>query len=186
MKTISALFFAAGCFLAQGASAQATSQQAGNFHLQIYQDAFGNPLDIELFTKSADKNQFFGITCSAMSPLPMLQVLLFDDDILSETPKFLEATVRTDGATYAMNAILQPTLNADEVSNKLRLEFAKTAQTSNFTQMERQYSQLLKTLMQEKPVAIEVTHRTFGNKVFQFETEGLATLLKPRFSLCSK
>ena len=157
---------------------------AGNYHLTVYPDAFGEALDLELFTKLADRQVFFGVGCSAMSPMPMLQVLMFDDDIVSETPKFMSASVQIDGgASIKLDAVLKPTLSADEISNRMLLQFA-SQRGDDMRVLKQQYLDLLQALQKGQNVKVTLSHRTIGEQAYDFSLAGMDELLRPYQNVC--
>jgi len=62
----------------------AETQVNQDYHLSLYKDIQGSVDALELFTKAADKREFFGVTCSMQSPMPLIQVILFDDEIMRD------------------------------------------------------------------------------------------------------
>ena len=120
------LWMFVGVLFSGAALAEREQSVQGDFHRTLYLGQQGVVSDIELFTKQAEHEVFFGVTCSSMSPFPMLQILLFNDEVLSETPKFLSVRYRIDGESIehqpTLQGILQVVDTADEFSNKVRLE----------------------------------------------------------------
>lgn len=171
--------------------AQSASQTLvkGDYHLSLYNDMYGDVQELEAYTKQADKKIFFGLSCSAMSPFPLFQVLLFDDEIVSETPRFLKASyrlegVRSDQKPVALQAILKSTLTADELSNKVRLELDPQAIAKDMRVMKEEYQRLLKQLESAKTIQIQLEHRSFGSRNYEFSLNGLKDVLHPYQSIC--
>ena len=169
------------------AIAETEQSVEGDFHRTIYIGQQGVISDIELFTKQPDKEVFFGVTCSAMSPFPLLQVLLFNGAVLSETPKFLSVAYRIDGESIEHKPGLQGILNvvdsADEFSNKVRLEL-ELGQIRSMNVMNKGYQTLLSDLKQGRKVVFSLHSRSFDSQNYEFSLEGLKALLEPYESVC--
>lgn len=162
-----------------------TEQVNQDYHMTLYQDVQGSTDGFELFTKLADKKAFFGVTCSIQSPLPLMQVLLFDDQVLSETPKLLKAELSIDGKTdpLALNGVIKVVNTAQEYSNKIRLE-VQPERGSSFLEMQQDYMQLLQRLQQGERLSVTFRHRTLEPQTYPFSLKGLAPLLAPRQKVC--
>ena len=161
-----------------------TSQSNGNFIMQLYTDNNHNTTGFELFTKQPNKNVFLGLSCNSMTPFPMFEIILMEDDILSETPRYIKAHIEFDlGQNYpkSLAGILSSTLTADEASNKIRLDLTGT---KNMNLMIQQYKALLKTFTHAHSFTVTFTHRSFGSQSYHFELDGLATLISNHTNLC--
>lgn len=169
------------------AIAETEQSVEGDFHRTLYIGQQGVISDIELFTKQPEKEVFFGVTCSAMSPFPLLQVLLFNDEVLSETPKFLSVRYRIDGESIehkpSLQGILKVVDSADEFSNKVRLEL-ESGQIRSMNVMNKGYQTLLSDLKQGQKVAFTLTSRSFGSQNYEFSLKGFKALIEPYESVC--
>ena len=158
-----------------------------DYHLTTYVGQQGIVSDIELFTKQAKGEVFFGVTCSTMSPFPLLQILLFNDEVLSEMPKFLSIDYAINGQKRdeqpRLQGILQVVDTADEYSNKVRLEL-EPGNLRTLALMNEGYQTLLKNLKAGQSIDITLTSRAFGSKRYQFSLKGLSVLLEPHQSVC--
>ena len=158
-----------------------------DYHLTAYIGQQGVVSDIELFTKQAEHEVFFGVTCSSMSPFPLLQILLFNDEVLSETPKFLTVTYQIDGERVEHKPTLQGILkvldSADEFSNKVRLEL-ESGKIRSMRVMDEGYQNLLHDLKLGQQVEFVLNSRAFGSKRYQFSLKGLRSLIEPYESVC--
>lgn len=174
-------------FFVSFASAQSEKRVSEDYHLTVYKGEQAVVTDIELFTKQADRSIFFGVTCTSMSPFPLVQILLFNDEVLSETPKFLSVSYRIDGEKMEHQPILQGILmvedSVDEYSNKVRLEL-KTGEIRSMNVMDRGYRTLLNDLQAGQQVEFILQSRSFGTKAYQFSLMGLANLMAPYESVC--
>jgi len=161
------------------------SKMLKDYHMTMYQDAQGSLDGVELFTKEKDKRVFFGLTCSTQSPFPMLQVILFDDNIMSETTKLLSAKLFIDGVeqTVDLQAILKAVDTVDELSNKIRIELV-AKRGSSMGLLEQQYQGLIKKLEKGQTITVQLSHRTLDTKTVKFSLSGLGDLLKSNESLC--
>ncbi|WP_029406823.1 hypothetical protein [Thiomicrorhabdus sp. Milos-T2] len=168
-----------------GLVASAESKVNQDYHLSLYKDVQGSVDALELFTKAPDKREFFGITCSMQSPMPLIQVILFDDEIMSETPKLLTVTLAIDGVILKqkLQGIIKVVDNADEFSNKIRLELV-TQKGSSFKDLQNSYRVLLKQLQQGKAVTVQLEHRNLATKKVNFSLKGLGNLLVPNQNIC--
>ncbi len=181
------LFTASLMILGDSALAAKTTQTQGDFHLTLYTDSQGQLDDLELFTKVPDKDVYLGLTCSHMSPFPMLEVLLFNDEVLMDLPRLLTVHYQIDGkesaTAIALQGILKPTDTADEYSNKVRLEL-DSGQVKTMGAMQTAYQTLLTQLKAGQSIEITLKHRGFGEKQYPFSLQGLKTLLTPNESIC--
>ena len=123
-------------------SAQSEQRVFEDYHLTVYKGEQGVVTGIELFTKHAEQEAFFGVTCTSMSAFPLIQILLFNDEVLSETPKFLGVSYRIDSEQVSHQPALQGVLKVedsiDEHSNKVRLEL-KSGETRSMNVMDQSY-----------------------------------------------
>jgi len=169
------------------AQGQREQQVSEDFHLTAYLGQQGVVSDIELFTKQSEKEVFLGVTCSSMSPFPLLQILLFNDEVLSETPKFLSVNYRIDGESIehkpALQGILKVVDSVDEFSNKVRLEL-ESGKIRSMNVMNEGYRTLLNDLKRGKQVAFTLNSRAFGTKQYVFSLKGLKALIEPYESVC--
>jgi len=162
------------------------TEQVGAYHLSLYQDIQGDVLDLEAYTKVPDREVFFGVTCSAMSPFPAMQVLLFEDEIISETPRFMSVSYQLDGknGTVPLQAILKAELTADRYLNQIRFEIDSGKIEKNMRLMQEAYARLLNGLETGKQITVTVEHRTLGQHQYQFTLEGLNKVLQPYQRIC--
>ena len=167
--------------------AEKTTQTQGDFHLSLYKDSQGQLDDLELFTKVPDKDVYLGLTCSHMSPFPMLEVLLFNDEVLMDSPRLLTVSYQIDGkqsaTAVALQGILKPTDTADEYSNKVRLEL-DSGQVKTMGGMQVAYQTLLAQLKAGTSLDIALKHKGFGEKQYSFSLQGLNELLSPNEFIC--
>jgi len=184
IKTFITMLIAVSSFL-PGLVFSDESKMLKDYHMTMYQDVQGSVDGVELFTKEKDKRIFFGLTCSSQSPLPMLQVILFDDNIMSETPKLLSAKLFIDGVEQKMElqAILKAVDTVDELSNKIRIELV-AKRGSSMQVLEQQYQDLIHKMQKGQAIKVQLSHRTLDTKTIKFSLNGLGDLLKPNESLC--
>jgi len=163
----------------------AETQVSQDYHLSLYKDMQGSVDAVELFTKAEDKRDFFGITCSTQSPMPLIQVILFDDETMSETPKLLTINLDIDGVAVnqKLQGIIKVVDNADEFSNKIRLDIV-TQRGGSFNDLQDNYRELLKKLQQGKELTVHLSHRSLATKKVYFSLKGLGNLLKPYQNVC--
>ena len=168
-------------------AAEREQKVSEDFHLTTYIGQQDVVSDIELFTKQAEKEVFFGVTCSSMSPFPLLQILLFNDEVLSETPKFLSVGYRIDGESIEHNPALQGILkvmdSAEEFSNKVRLEL-EPGKIRSMNVMNEGYEALLNDLKAGEQVKFTLNSRAFGTKDYAFSLKGFKALIEPYESVC--
>lgn len=181
------LFAISLLMVGNGALAAKTTATQGDFHLTLYQDQQGQLDDLELFTKIADKEIYLGLTCSAMSPFPMLELLLFNSEVLMDSPALLKVDYQINGQADAPIVILQGVLkavnSADEHANKVRLELAH-GQVTTMGMMQVAYQTLLEQLKAGHSIDITLQHQKFGEKQYHFSLQGLNALLAPNESIC--
>ncbi|WP_130538091.1 hypothetical protein [Thiomicrorhabdus indica] len=162
----------------------------GDYHISLYNDMYGDVMELEAFTKMVDKAAYFGLGCSTMSPFPVFQVLLFDDEILSETPKFMSASYSVKGLktqpVSGLQAVLKPTLNADEISNKLRIEMSSEGAQKALRLMNEGYREMLNQFSQGQVIQVSFEHRKLGKHDYQFSLKGMQALLERYGSICMK
>lgn len=165
--------------------AQAKQQVIGDYHVTSYIDVQGSAEGFEAFTKQPDNRVFFGLSCSIQSPLPFIQMIMFAEDTLSESPKYMQASLKVDQTLVpiALNGVLSVVDNADEFSNKVRFEVA-TSRGMGFTKLQNDYQQVLTMIEQGKELMVNLKHRTMDEKTFVFSLKGLAEILKSNKSLC--
>ncbi|WP_040726212.1 hypothetical protein [Thiomicrorhabdus sp. Kp2] len=171
--------------LLPGLVVSAETKVLKDYHMTLYKDVQGSLDGFELFTKVEGKRAFFGLTCSIQSPLPLLQVILFDDEIMTDMTKLLSAKVFIDGVeqTLQLQGILKVVDTAEELSNKVRLEIV-TERGSSLQQLQSQYKNLLNSLQKGQLLTIELNHRTLEPKDMSFSLQGLEGLLKPNQAVC--
>lgn len=185
--------FVAG-FLASvsiGVFAADRTEVKGDYHVSLYNDMYGDVMELEAFTKLADKPVYFGIGCSTMSPFPVFQVLLFDDEIISETPKFMSATYDVKGtqnfqAVTGLQAVLKPTLEVDEISNKLRIEISSQGAQKELRLMNRGYMTMLDQFEKGETIEVSFEHRTLGKHSYEFSLKGFKQALEPYAAVCRR
>jgi hypothetical protein len=153
-----------------------------DYHLSVYFDVLEQPLDIELFTKHPEKQIFFGVGCSTMSPLPMLQLILKSSDSLSESPKLLQVRLNTAQNDWLMNGVLKPDLSSGEISNRVLLQLESRGQS--MTELQALYKSLLEELSSGEDIRLEVSHRTLKPQSWRFSVKGLGELVSPYLSVC--
>ena len=172
-------------FILPGLVSSAESQVAQDYHMSIYKDVQGSTDAIELFTKAEDKRVFFGITCSIQSAMPLIQVILFDDEIISETPKLLSIKLEIDGKALPteLQGIINVVDSTEELSNKIRLEII-TKRGSSFQALQKAYQTLLAKIQQGQALKITLSHRTLEAKEITFSLKGLKQLLQPNQTVC--
>ena len=171
--------------LLPGLANSAESKVLKDYHMSIYKDMQGSVDGVELFTKVSGKNEFFGVTCSSQSPLPVFQVVMFENQIMSETPKLLSVNLQVDKVPVKveLQGILKVTDTTEELSNKVRIEVV-TQRGSSLQNLQKQYLNLLTELRKGKTLSIELKHRTLEPKKIEFSLQGLDSLLKPYQYLC--
>ena len=174
-----------GLFILPGLVSSAESQVAQDYHMSIYKDVQGSTDAIEIFTKAEDKRVFFGITCSIQSAMPLIQVILFDDEIMSETPKLLSIKLEIDGKTLTteLQGIINVVNDSEELSNKIRLEIV-TKQGGSFQVLQETYKALLINMQQGQVLKVAMSHRTLEAKEITFSLKGLKQLLQPNQAVC--
>ncbi|MDX1347157.1 MAG: hypothetical protein R3189_02775 [Thiomicrorhabdus chilensis] len=178
--------FLTGIVVAQGVQAVSQQKVMGDYHLTIYEDAQGSVDGIELFTKLADREAFFGVSCTRMSPFPLLQVLLFNDEVISESPRLLKLRYSLEGSTLqsdGLQGVLKATDSVEEHSNKIRIEFGSVG-LGSMQAMQEAYDELLDKLAASKTLKLELSHRTLGNFEYGFSLKGLGSLLTPYRDIC--
>lgn len=166
--------------------AKADQQAIGDYHFSYYKDMQGSVDALEGFTKQPDKRVFFGVTCSRQSPLPLIQLIAFDDEILTEKPSFLEVVFKLSGKAldYKLNGIVQVVDTADELSNKIRFEI-DSPRKGSFVDYQNRYMELLNRLLAAgDSLTVEVTNRKLGSKTYQFSLRGLKRGLADNIEVC--
>lgn len=175
------------------ANAKAQTQALGDFHMTLYQGAYGEVSDFELFTKQAANEIFFGISCSDRTPFPLLQVLLFNQHVLLDDPAEIAVNYafpeQSDHQSQlltervALKGVLRSIKTAGENSNKIRLEL-DTGHFKSMNAMAAAYTQLLNQLKFASSVAITFKDVRFGEKRYIFSLKGLEALIKPHEGVC--
>lgn len=169
------------------AYSQMSEQQLGDFHMRTYfQPYTQQPEQIQLYTKASEQQAFLGIICTNANPFPLIEVLLFDDEVLSESPRLLKVNYQLSpesGDLFQLQGILQVTDTADEFSNKIRFEM-ENGVYKNLTQLQQAYQTWLTQLMNSQQVQLQLSHQTLGEKNLSFSLNGLKTLLSPHQDLC--
>lgn len=163
----------------------AESQVVKDYHLSVYKDYQGSVNEFELFTKNEQKKVFFGLSCSSQSPLPLLQVILFDDNVISDTPRYMAAELRIDGEHYPakINGILRVVDTVDEHSNKIRFEIP-TKRGSLFKDLRADYADLLTSMKAGQRLSVKLIHRQLGDRELSFSLQGFSELLTSKEALC--
>lgn len=178
--------FLTGILIAEGAIASSQQKVIGDYHLTIYEDAQGSVDGIELFTKLADKKVFFGVSCTRMSPFPLVQVLLFDDEVISESPRLLQVRYSMDGAdwqSHGLQGVLKATDSVEERSNQVRIELNSSG-LGSMRAMQEAYADFLDKLSMSKALQLELSHRRLGKFEYGFSLNGLGRLLAPYRDIC--
>lgn len=158
-------------------------QVAEDYHLTLYEDVQGSIEGLELFTKQADSEAFFGVSCNMVNPFPMLQVLLFKDAVISQTPRLLKLQYRVDkGAMLSGQAVLQAT-QGESARNQIRLELQPEGYAS-MAAMQQAYRQWLGALKNGREVTLVLSHHALGEKQYVFSLRGFGTLLQTHESVC--
>lgn len=168
-------------------SAQAKQKVVGDYSVNEYLDGLGYVSDIELFTKQLNRQAYFGITCTSMSALPMVQVIVFDEALISETPKLVSvqyALDKTHGKVI-FNGVLKVVDTAEELSNKVVWDPDKT-DINSLQQVKQAYRSLFSELSANdgKTLNVVISHKRIKNQSFQFSTLGLSQLLKQYEAVC--
>lgn len=167
--------------------AESEQQVLHDYHLTTYKDMQGSVQELELFTKLEDRDAFFGVTCTGMSPFPLLQVVLFNDEVLSDAPRLIQVDYKIDGKTATHPAAIQGILKAidtvEERSNKIRIE-VDAQKFRSMAEMKRAYQGLLDDLMSGERVSLQFTHRSIEGKTYRFSLKGLKPLLQPYEAIC--
>lgn len=163
----------------------AESKVYQDYHMSLYRDVQGSIDSLELFTKIEGKRQFFGVSCNRQSPLPLLQVLLFDDEIMSEQTRLVDISLQIDGKPISepLNGILTVIDNADELSNKVRFEL-QAKPRSSFRALQQRYRGLLSQLQGGESLVVTLKHRALAEQQISFSLSGLDELLKPHQAIC--
>lgn len=185
------LFTVSLVMVSNSALAAKTTVVQGDFHLTLYLDQQGQIDDLELFTKIADKAVYLGLTCSHRSPFPMLELLLFNNEVLVDSPALLKVAYQINGpinpqigaSTVVLQGVLKAVDSADERSNKIRLELAH-GQVTTMDMMQAAYQTLLEQLKAGDSVEITLKHQKFGEKQYHFSLQGLNALLAPNEAIC--
>lgn len=164
----------------------------GDYHVSLYHDMYGEVMELEAFTKLPDRSVFFGLGCSSMSPFPVFQVLLFDDEMLSETPKLMSVSYSVQGlnpipdSVKGLQAVLKPTMNADEFSNKLRIEMSSEGAHKALARMNQGYRTMLQQFSEAKQLDVSFQHRSLGEHEYQFSLQGMRLLLNKYGAICRR
>jgi len=176
-----------GLVLPMALMAQPKQKIIGDYSVTEYLDGLGYVSDIEWFTKQPDRKAYFGMTCSSMSALPMVQIIVFDEELMAETPKLVSVEYALGQMTgkVIFNGVLKVMDTVDELSNQVVLDPDKQHITS-LLQIKQAYQNLFAELSHHagKPLMITVRHKSFPDKSFQFSTQGLGQLLKQYEKVC--
>ncbi|WP_127470144.1 hypothetical protein [Thiomicrorhabdus aquaedulcis] len=167
----------------------AQTQSMQDYHLSVYHGAQEQVSDIELFTKMPNKEVFFGVSCSEMSPFVMVQMVLLNDAVLLESPRLLSVSYKIDGVVQAiaLQGIVTVVDTAEEYSNKVRFELATgnaKLKLANLQQMQAHYNQLLDALQNGQQIDIRLEHKSIGVRDYVFSLNGLKPLLAPYTEVC--
>lgn len=156
-----------------------------DYHMSLYKDVQGSIDAFELYSKVADKGAFIGITCSMQSPLPLMQVILFEEEVMSESPKLLQVKLKVDNKTAFenLNGVLKVVDTVNEFSNKVRVELA-TKRGTSFLDLQQGYMRILNGLQNGEQLTVELSHRTLESKTYEFSLKGLKTLLSDKQKVC--
>lgn len=174
-------------FLSMNIFAAAQTKVNGDFHISLYQNAFDQISEFEMFTKTENQQAFFGIACTDMSPFPTVQIILLDKDILSTLSiNYLEVDYEIIGNkqnSIPLTASLKSTYKNNAFSNKIRLEVS-TANIKNMTAIQQRYQQLIEQLKQGISIRIHLSSEKIEEQAYHFSLKGLKELLSPHQALC--
>lgn len=160
-----------------------------DYSLTTYANPYTQEADhIELFTKSPKREAFFGLTCSRGNSLPNLQILLFDQAVISSTPKLMSIQYQilpksNPAVSLPLQGVLKATATEPRQENRIRLELPPQS-VQTFQQLQQQYRQLLSQLREGTEIQIQVAHRMLGEHKFTFSLNGLDAFLSTHESLC--
>ncbi|KUJ75535.1 hypothetical protein AVO42_09490 [Thiomicrospira sp. XS5] len=182
------LFFTLSLLLSTHSFAKATQTFHEDYSLTTYLNPYTQePDQVELFTKQATSEAFFGLTCSAGNSLPALQVLLLNKAVISPTPKLLTVQYQIQPsdkrAPIPLQGILKTQSQNNQKQNRIRLEIP-TQQIGSFQQLQQSYQQLLNQLKNGQTLHITITHHSLGEYDYTFSLKGLNYLLTSNESLC--
>lgn len=179
------MLFISTILVLPGLVMSAESKTLKDYHMTNYKDVHGALDAFELFTKEENKRAFFGLSCSIQSPLPMLQILLFEDQIITDMPKLLSIKLFIDGVeqTGEFQGILKVVDNTEELSNKIRVELV-TKRGSSLQTLQKQNQNLLEAMQKGSKLNMQLMHRTLETRTVQFSLSGLSELLKPSQKIC--
>lgn len=184
MKQLITLFF---LFCLQ-TTAFAASQQTAlmDFHRTLHLHPITQQAEqIELYTKQEDANVFLGIICTDNSAFPVIQVMLFDDQVITDSIQYMDVALKRsqDNSQQKLKGLLKAEESFEEISNKVRFDLASD-KGSNFRSFQEKYLSLLDWLSDSKQVSIELSHRKTGTQQYQFSMQGLKQLIQPYKNLC--
>lgn len=179
------MFFISTILVLPGLVMSAETKTLKDYHMTLHKDVQGSLDAFELFTKEETKRVFFGVSCSIQSPLPMLQVLLFEDEIITDMPKLLSVKLFIDGVEQVgeFQGILKVVDNTEELSNKIRVELV-TKRGSSLQALQQQNQNLLEAMQKGSKLNMELMHRTLETRTVEFSLRGLSELLKPSQKIC--
>ncbi|GKT11910.1 MAG: hypothetical protein ISEC1_P0883 [Thiomicrorhabdus sp.] len=191
MKKIVSLACCLTILLSVNVLAEVKTKVVGDFHMTLYQGSYGEISDFQLFTKLADKEVYFGVSCSNRTPFPLLQVLLFNENkwmtdsaVLHVNYGFLSNELaELEPGLVPLKGTLSSVKKAKKDMNNIRLE-VDTARIKSMRALQVVYTQFLKQLKSESMIYIQLIHRDFGKREYHFSLEGLSALLEPYESVC--
>ncbi len=103
--------------------AKATQTFHEDYSLTTYLNPYTQePDQVELFTKQASSEAFFGLTCSAGNSLPALQILLLNKAVISQ-PELLTVQYQIRPSDKRAPIPLQGILKTQSQSDQNRIEF---------------------------------------------------------------
>jgi len=165
--------------------AAGNSYALGDFFVKTYpNDSTGGVGGFRLYTKQPHKKIFLAIGCNEMNPYPEFKLILQNDDILTDSNKFMNASVYflpSQITQSHLNGILTAKSNFEGDQNTIRLEINGD---KTLRKMEQDYQKLLQQLSQNQKVIITVQHRSLGKFNYTFTLTGLKNILAKYPSLC--
>lgn len=182
------ILFSLSLLLSTQSFAEATQTFHEDYSLTAYLNPYTQePDQVELFTKQATSEAFFGLTCNAGNSLPSLQIILLNEATISPTPKLLTVQYQIQPsdkrAPIPLQGILKTQPQNGQKQNRIRLEIP-TQQIGTFQQLQQSYQQLLNQLKKGQTIHIKIAHHSLGEYDYTFSLKGLNYLLTLNESLC--
>lgn len=154
----------------------------GDFLLRTYEDEQKEVYSFDLYSKLADRNIFFNMTCNLQAAFPTIRLLFLNDEVFSESPKLLQAQIKFPSKVMSANGILSYNNNYNDVSNKIRLEWRNTSSMQEINERFASFINLMKT---ENKMSFHFSHRSFSQTIdHQFSLKGINKLITPYENLC--